>query len=61
MEAVAALLGYYVLLYLGRASVLAGTMPDYIAAWAPNATFTLIAAILTLRKFRTSVANEPAR
>jgi hypothetical protein len=59
--AVAACLGFYVMLYAGRLSVLAGTVPAYISAWAPNMTFALVTAVLALRKHRASVRDEPAR
>jgi len=54
-------LGFYVLTYAGRPSVLAGTMPPYVSAWASNMTFALVTAFLTLRKYRARLRHEPAR
>jgi len=61
IAAVGAILGYYLLLFVGRPSVFAGTMPAYISAWSPNVTLGLITTFLTLRKLRSSVGDEPAR
>jgi len=61
IAAVGAILGYYLLLFVGRPSVFAGTMPAYVSAWAPNVTFGLIATFLTLRRIRSSVDDEPTR
>jgi lipopolysaccharide export system permease LptF/LptG-like protein len=61
IAAVGASLGYYLLLFAGRPSVFAWTLPAYVSAWSPNATFGLLATFLTLRKVRSSAADEPAR
>jgi len=50
-----------VLTYAGRPSVLAGTMPPYVSAWASNMTFALVTAFLTLRKYRPRLRHEPTR
>jgi hypothetical protein len=60
IAAVAAFSGYYVLLYTGRSLVFAGTVPAYASAWAPNVTFALIAARLTLGRLRARGDYEPA-
>jgi lipopolysaccharide export system permease LptF/LptG-like protein len=60
--AAATFLGYYVLLHVGRPLVFAGTTPASVSAWAPNATFALVAALLAFRKRRVSRADAtPAR
>ena len=43
------LFGYYVLLFLGRAAALNGTMPILAAAWLPNAAFALLSAVVAKR------------
>jgi lipopolysaccharide export system permease LptF/LptG-like protein len=60
-SAAAAFLGYYVLLYVGRPLVFDGTIPASVSAWAPNATFALIAALLAFRKRRMSLDDVPTR
>jgi lipopolysaccharide export LptBFGC system permease protein LptF len=59
--AVGAIIGYYIILYVARSLALAGSIPAYLAAWAPNVTFALATAILTLRKLRVGVDDELAR
>jgi hypothetical protein len=61
ISAAAAFVGYYVLLYVGRPLVFEGTMPAYVSAWAPNVTFALVAAMITLRHFRVGAGDAHAR
>jgi hypothetical protein len=61
ISAAATFVGYYVLLYVGRPLVFAGTMPAYVSAWAPNVTFALVAAMMTLRHLRVGAGDAYAR
>jgi len=38
---------YYVLLWTGRAGVLQQSLPAFVGAWLPNATFALVSLALT--------------
>jgi hypothetical protein len=61
VAACGALFSYYQLLYAGRELVLSGRIPAYVAAWFPNAVFTVLTAFLILRRSRASADHEPAR
>jgi lipopolysaccharide export LptBFGC system permease protein LptF len=42
--------GYYALMFVGRAAAIAGTVPTFVGAWLPNVMFVMI-AIATLEQF----------
>jgi lipopolysaccharide export LptBFGC system permease protein LptF len=45
--------GYYALMFAGRAAALAGTVPTFVGAWLANAMFVMI-AIATLKRRATT-------
>lgn len=47
IAAVGTIVGYYMVLYGGRSMALDGKAPAFAAAWLPNATFLLLALMLT--------------
>ena len=52
LAASAAFLGYYELMYGGRALVIDGTLPAYAAAWLPNVALLALAFASIVHRFR---------
>jgi lipopolysaccharide export LptBFGC system permease protein LptF len=51
-------IGYYLVMYGGRAMVLAGTLPAYVAAWFPNVAIASVGiASLAFHLYRRDISS----